>query len=462
MASQELRKLLKAKQVAEYLGIHEQTLYDLVEKKAIPHSRVGRSIRFNPSEIIDWHRQDVQPKVINYQPPIVMVGGGKITNKEESKMRKGSSKPLQGRWNTESGTIFTRVTKGGKVRYVGLYYDADKKLRENVLSHARNFDEAMVELNAIYDDVFRKKHGIAEKQKRTKLSEFVAENKVNSRIKGLLKHFGDKWLDDISELSVIAYVRKREEAGSADNSINNDLILLRSTLNLAKRGHYAVDGQIKWGKCLKKQEFRDRVLSEEEEQRLVAELPSHLKPIVACALNTGMRRGEILSLKWKNIVDQQIVLEARNTKTKKQRRIPINSKLFKFIKIVLSRNGSEFVFTYGGKKMGTIQTGFATACKKAGIDDLHFHDLRRTFATRLMRNGVGIYTISQLLGHASVEMTQRYVNWQPEDGAEAVESLVDNKALTLYDNHIGSEPRDIRGMEENEQPVLPLVTSRAS
>ena len=85
---------------------------------------------------------------------------------------------------------------------------------------------------------------------------------------------------------------------------------------------------------------------------------------------------------------------------------------------------------------------------RAEIDDLHFHDLRRTFATRLMGNGVGIYTISQLLGHASVEMTQRYINWEPEDESEAVESLVRKT----------SELRNISGMEESEQSQNPLIT----
>lgn len=367
-------------------------------------------------------------------------------------MRKvGFGKPQTGRWPTESGTIFTRETKGGVVRYCGLYYDADKQLREKVLSHARNLDEAMVELNAIYDDVFRRKHNIAPKKKMIRLSEFVAENKVNNRKnRNALKYFGASWLEEITELDVKAYVRKREEADAANNSINNELIILRSTLKSAKRGHYAIDEEIKWGNCLKKQEFRDRLLSGEEEECLMAELAEHLKPIVTCASNTGMRRGEILSLKWKNIVGGQIILEAKNTKTKKQRRIPINSTLQQVFEILKRRNGSEYVFTYAGGRIRDVQGGFSKACKRADIEDFHFHDLRRTFGTRLMRNGIGIYTISQLLGHASVEMTQRYINWQPEDGAEAVESLVKKT----------SKPMDILGMEKIEQSQTDLVTSR--
>lgn len=443
--------LLTAKEVAEYLGLHEQTVYDRVKEGKIPHIRIGGSIRFDLDEVINQHRKEVQPEVINYQPPIVKIGEGKITKQEELKtMRKGcSSKPQTGRWNIESGTIRTQVTKKGVVRYYGIYYKADGKIQENVLKHARNFDEAVIELNSIYDDVFRSKHGIEKKQKRIKLGEFVAENKIDKEIRGkVLEYFGDKWLEEITELEVLSYVRKRD--GAKNNTINNELIALRKTLNFAKRGHYLVDSEIRWGSCFRKQEFRDRLLNDEEEEKLMSELADHLKPIVTCALNTGMRRGEIFSLKWKNIVDGKIVLEARNTKTKKQRCISINSTLQQVFEILKSRNGfSGFVFTYGRDRLKDIHNGFSKACKRADIDDLHFHDLRRTFATRLMRNGVGIYTISQLLGHASVEMTQRYINWQPEDGAEAVESLVRKT----------SELRNNSGIDESEQPLLPLVTS---
>ena len=263
--------------------------------------------------------------------------------------------------------------------------------------------------------------------------------------KEMMSFFEDKWLEDISELDVRTYRRRREEAGAKNNTINNELSALRKTLNLAKRGRYSIDNLIQWGSYIKDYEFRERVLSYDEEDKLMSELAKHLNPIVVCALNTGMRKGEILSLKWKNVIDGKIVIEAKNTKTRKQRRIPINRTLGQMFEILKSRNcHSEFVFVYGGNEMKDIQNGFSKACKRAGIDDLHFHDLRRTFGTRLYRNGFGIYKICQLLGHADVKMTQRYINWQPEDCTEAVESL--------------DRLRNIQGMGEITQPSLPLVT----
>jgi len=440
--------LLTAKEVAEYLNLDAQTVYSKTKKGVIPHIRIDGSIRFDLDEVIEHHRQEVQPKVINYQPPIVKIGEGKITKQEELKtMRKGcSSKPQTGRWNIGSGVIITRVTSKGMVRYYGVYYDAERKITEKVLKHARNFDEAVVELNSLYDSVFRTKHGIEKKQKRIKLGEFVKENKINSRIrKEMMNFFEDMWLEEISELEVRTYKRRREEAGAKNNTINNELSALRKTLNLAKRGRYSIDDLIQWGSYIKDYEFRERVLSYEEEEKLMSELADHLKPIVVCALNTGMRKGEILSLKWKNVIDGKIIIEAKNTKTKKQRRIPINRTLGQVFEILKSRNGhSEFVFTYGEKRMGDVQNGFSKACARAGVEDFHFHDLRRTFATRLMQNGFDIYKISQLLGHADVKMTQRYINWQSDDGTEAVESL--------------DRQRNIQGMGEITQPSLPLVT----
>jgi len=452
-----MSKLLTVKQVAEYLNCHEQTMYKKMQTEEIPkqlYFRIGRSIRFDFEALRAWHRQDFQPEIINYQAPINVVhDNGKISNREElKKMRKAvSSKPMKGRLNTEEGTIFTRVTKQGVVRYYAQYYDKDRKLNERVLRLAKNLNEAKVALSDIYDEQFRRKYNIAPKQKRAKLGDFVKENVTDQRLRGhMLDFFGDKSLDEITELEVLAYVRKRDEAGAKVNTINNELIALRKTLYLAKRGRYEIDELIKWGNCIRASEFRERILSAEEEERLMAEVADHLRPIVICALNTGMRKGEILSLKWKNIVDGQIVLEAKNTKTKKLRRIPINDDLQTVFDILRSRNGSEFVFTYGGKRLKDILNGFSKACKRAKIDDLTFHDLRHVFATRLAKKRVRVETIQRILGHASITTTMRYINYQPLDEMrEAVDSLVENPP----------EKRNHLGIKKSEQFRIPLVTS---
>ena len=187
--------LLTVKQVAEYLHYHEQTVYTKMKTEEIPGHlwfRIGRSIRFDFEALSVWHRQDIQPEIINYQAPINVVhDNGKISKREElKKMRKAvSSKPMKGRLNTEEGTIFTRVTKQGVVRYYAQYYDKDRKLNEKVLRLAKNLNEAKVALSNIYDEQFRRKYNIAPKKRTATLGEFVAENVTDQRLRGHMLDF---------------------------------------------------------------------------------------------------------------------------------------------------------------------------------------------------------------------------------------------------------------------------------
>jgi len=84
---------------------------------------------------------------------------------------------------------------------------------------------------------------------------------------------------------------------------------------------------------------------------------------------------------------------------------------------------TEFVFTYQGKPLKSVRTAFANSCKRAGIKNLRFHDLRHTFATRLVLAGVDLATVSKLLGHSSIQMTMRYAHPTPEALKNAVSKL---------------------------------------
>ncbi len=129
--------------------------------------------------------------------------------------------------------------------------------------------------------------------------------------------------------------------------------------------------------------------------------------ILSLAIFTGMRRGEILKLDYSYIKDGYIKLPGIVTKSGQSRNVPLNS----FAKGILDE------FTEGKKREGKvfksvcIQTAYRNARKRAGIsDDVRFHDLRRSFATMLKDKGVDIHSISQLLGHTTVTMTQRYLS----------------------------------------------------
>ena len=81
------------------------------------------------------------------------------------------------------------------------------------------------------------------------------------------------------------------------------------------------------------------------------------------------------------------------------------------------------VFTYKGKPIKDVRTAYKNACERAGIKNLRFHDLRHTFATRLVLSGVDLATVSKLLGHSTIQMTMRYSHPTPEALKNAVSKL---------------------------------------
>ena len=195
---------------------------------------------------------------------------------------------------------------------------------------------------------------------------------------------------------------------------------------------------------LKENNERIRYLTEDEIELLLAECPKHLKRIIECALNTGMRRGEILSLKWPQVKDGFIYLQ--KTKTNKARQIPINDDLAKVLSESRRENQlkSEYVFPFRkgehalkGEKpvrqrkglaptpeaIGSIKTAFNAAVSRAGIEDFRFHDLRHTFASHMVMRGATIKEVQEILGHKNISMTMRYAHLSQEHKEKAVNLL---------------------------------------
>jgi integrase len=145
-----------------------------------------------------------------------------------------------------------------------------------------------------------------------------------------------------------------------------------------------------------------------------------------------MRKSEILTLKWESIdlESNLIIIDQTNTKSKKTRRIPINSVLRRLLlEQKLKSAGSDYVFLSpkGGpyKKEDSLKQAFSGALTRAGITGLRFHDLRHTAATRMIEGGASVVAVSKILGHADLKTTMRYAH--PEDSLKsAVELLANN------------------------------------
>ncbi len=192
---------------------------------------------------------------------------------------------------------------------------------------------------------------------------------------------------------------------------------------------------------------RTRLLERNEEYRLLEACQgprSHLRPIIICAIDTGMRRGEIFKLKWSDLDwngDSVNIPETRavkvrefNTKTLRARTVPITKRLKAELQALWEKSdqdGDDLVFGI----TNNISKGFETACSQAVIENLRFHDLRRTFGTRLAKSGVPIHEISRLLGHTNLETTFRYLGLT-DDSVENAAAVLDkwNEESALSNN----------------------------
>jgi integrase len=226
-----------------------------------------------------------------------------------------------------------------------------------------------------------------------------------------------------------------------DSSINREMSCLHHLFQKAVEWELIEQSPFGRGKSLilKENNKRLRFLNESEIQEILQFAQPYLKNIIICAVNTGMRKGEILNLKWDQVRNGFIYLQ--KTKTKESRQIPINKdleSLFNQIRPqapganVFDLSGkpleqpcapSEYVFTYRGKLIKNVKKAFQRAVDKAGIQDFKFHDLRHTFASQLIMKGGSIKDAQELLGHKTMAMTLRYAHLSQEHKKIAVNLL---------------------------------------
>lgn len=151
-----------------------------------------------------------------------------------------------------------------------------------------------------------------------------------------------------------------------------------------------------------------------------------LRNIVITALNTGMRRGEIFNLQWFDVDFERGFLNVRQTKSGKDRAIPMNSMLTALLENLHKTSSYVFPSPKTGGKLVDFKGRFDAARRKAGISNFRFHDLRHTAATRMADAGVDIFTLAAILGHSDIRMTRRYAHATDESKRRAVEKLTRN------------------------------------
>ena len=173
-------------------------------------------------------------------------------------------------------------------------------------------------------------------------------------------------------------------------------------------------------------EGRLRFLEREEIRTLINNCDARLRSIVTLAINTGMRRGEILSLKWQDVDFKRNVITLLDTKNGKSRRLPMNAVVVSVLEKIERRPGSVHVFCYeDGQRVYDVRKSFAASLRKSGIINFRFHDLRHTFASQLVMARVDLNTVRELMGHKDITMTLRYSHLAPSHKQRAVDMLVE-------------------------------------
>lgn len=252
-------------------------------------------------------------------------------------------------------------------------------------------------------------------------------------LKHLKPYFKNKYLAAIGPELVEGYkaMRKGElyrKKPVAPASINRELALLKTIMGKAVEWKRIAVNPIA-GKAVKKfreEEQEMRFLTTEEAQRLVNAASGPLKSFLIVALNTGMRRNEILSLRWENldIAQGEIIVRPEVSKSKKRRVVPMNGEVAAALLGIEKRGPFVFYNADTKRNIKDIKGPFRTAKTNAKImGRLRVHDLRHTAASWMVQDGTDIMTIKEILGHASVVTTQRYCHPTRESKINAVTKL---------------------------------------
>ena len=451
-------RLLTVKEVAETFNFHPQTIYKNLDK--IPYTRTqNKSIRFRSSDIKKYlEDRTVKPLASPIKPPFRLIDSFPC-DKKKKKGGKGAVSKKRQRWNYGHGFggIFIRRISRGEDRYYIWFYDENGERQRKVIKEATSKEQAELALYTEVHKVFDRKFGNNKAEKRVLFCDFAKqylEGYTKSRKKSwksdrsylnkhLIPFFGKMNLSEISPLHVQNFVTKELEAGSGEISINRYLQIMRRMINLAEEYGYKIDKNPILQKIMfnEAKYRRTRVLSFEEEKRLLEEASLHLKPIIQYALLTGCRLQEILGLQKDDIDFEKGIITVRPeiNKTGKRDMVLIHSELESFLKNYLSKHNekSNYVFTYADCSTGearplkSICKGFQKACSRANIKDLQFRDLRTTCATRWHERGVDPLIISRaVLRHSSFKMSEQFY----------IQSSIEHMREALNNPQTGQKP----------------------
>lgn len=376
--------------------------------------------------------------------------------------------------DTKLTGFLIRVNPSGKMYYV-CQYKRGRRInigKVGVLTPAQARDKALT----ILGDVAKGLDPSAKKKSGLKLREFIEEHykpwvkahrkvadKTLDRIRRCFtKPFGELPLKEITPILIDQWRTQRLKNGCSSETANRDVATFKAALSKAVLWnlieHHPLEklkllksdrsSKVRFLSMIEEQRLREALLA--RETRIKAERTSanqwrqireydllpdldcfnftdHLYPMVLLSINTGLRQGELFSLKWENINLEQatLTIEGAYAKSGRTRHIPLNEEALHVIKHWnKQKENNDLVFpSKEGKRFNSIKKAWASVLKDASIDNFRWHDLRHHFASKLVMASVDLNTVRELLGHSDISMTLRYAHLAPEHKAAAVARL---------------------------------------
>jgi len=309
------------------------------------------------------------------------------------------------------------------------YYFEGRRVRETVGPNKRVAEQALAVRKAeitqnrytlskresvLFQDFAKEYLDYSRNHKKSYLRDITSTNH-------LTPYFKNKRLSDITSWLTERYKAIRKEK-VAVATVNRELACLKHMFTLAIEWGKVNSNPVKRVKLFKEENKSLRVLSKEEEKKLIDASSEHLKPIIIMALNAGMRKGEILNLTWDKVDFANRIITVDKTKNNEVRQIPMNH----YLADVLGNMKAvrKYVFCKeNGEPYGSVRKAFRRAVERSGMPPCRFHDLRHTFASRLAMKGIDLATLKELLGHKSIGMTMRYAHPTQDHKRWAVEVL---------------------------------------
>ena len=332
-----------------------------------------------------------------------------------------------GRWEVR---IYMKCGENGKRQYLSFY----GKTKEAAISKAAAFIQPE-EQSSVTEMTVKELANDYLSVKSRLLKESTVANYRMKLEKHILPALGDFSVSSVKAQNVYAFMEKLRNEGLSERYIADNIVLVRSLLRYASC-NYGVRNHSDRIIMPKRGKPEVAVLSESEQKKLLKYIKNHetLSTLgVAVSIYTGIRIGELCALQWKDIEFEKRTLTVRKTIQRIQcndenkrtkliiaepksqssvRTIPIPECLFAFLCKFVG-NDDEYILSGTSKPVEprTMQNRFARILKNANLPSVHFHSLRHAFATRCVSLGFDVKTLSEILGHSSVELTlNRYVH----------------------------------------------------